>query len=197
MGANFDLAEYTSQRSHSIYFDIFGFDMIKRVKDVINTMGSNYSVTPPIQDGLEYNGGTIRSYEPDKGGLRAHTGNEFAELFKDDGLKFLWEKTKIINSMSYFVVIQPPEVGGELVLFDLLWEDTPESLKGFDSNQRENTPFLRFDQEVTPVVPGELIIFAGGRIWHMVKEIDGINSRITFGGFLAITRDDQSIWFWS
>lgn len=69
--------------------------------------------------------------QPGRGGLRAHTGNEFLELHQDAGMSWLNENSAVFNSMSYFVLISKPEREGELTLYDLKWSDAKtKKIKG-------------------------------------------------------------------
>ncbi len=44
---------------------------------------------------------------------------------------------------------------------------------------------------------GDLIIFAGGEIWHEITQIEGRKNRITIGGFMAPSLNRQKWYVWS
>jgi hypothetical protein len=44
---------------------------------------------------------------------------------------------------------------------------------------------------------GDLLLFAGGNIWHRVLTVQGNKSRITIGGFIAETNMPGRYYIWS
>ncbi len=48
-------------------------------------------------------------------------------------------------------------------------------------------------QYINPDI-GDMVIFNGGRIWHKVADFDGDKNRITVGGFLAHSQDNQTVY---
>jgi hypothetical protein len=44
---------------------------------------------------------------------------------------------------------------------------------------------------------GDLALFEEGRYYHRVNEVRGSRSRWTMGGFLAPSRDAQTLHYWS
>ena len=45
--------------------------------------------------------------------------------------------------------------------------------------------------------PGDLLLFAGGNVWHRVEKVAGFKSRITLGGFIAETTTPGKYYIWS
>ena len=45
--------------------------------------------------------------------------------------------------------------------------------------------------------PGDMIVFAGGQIWHKVEFVQGSRPRFTIGGFMSRSKDDKTLYFWS
>lgn len=157
-----------------------------------------YQVNQVELNEYKYAGYTIKKLEPNKGGLHVHIGNEFLQLLPE--CAELAKKVVNRHQISFFYVIQSPDKGGGLSLYDLNWEESPEELikeKGFYSHQ-EREKFFSDRRKIT-VNPkeGDLIIFNGGNIWHKVEDILGEKNRITLGGFLGKSNVKNEILFWN
>ena len=181
-----------AERFRPMMTEAFGFDPHQRMIDVLRPMSGDLEIVSPTENGRAYTGGNIRRYEPGRGGLKTHAGNEFNDLLKDGAMSHLLTTTRMHDHMSFFVILQPPEIGGELSVFDLLWgEEPPQDEKWYgyrDDGSFENVSMLRL-----PPVKGELVMFGGGWRWHRVDEILGAKSRITYGGFAAPRHDGRAI----
>jgi len=46
-------------------------------------------------------------------------------------------------------------------------------------------------------MPGDMILFQGGQLWHRVATVEGAKDRITFGDFLGFFKDKNKIAYWS
>jgi hypothetical protein len=112
------------------------------------------------------------------------------------------ESMKKEGQLSFFIVMQQPESGGELTLYDMVWEhvngkDFPENNE-FVLDKNGSKVFLndveskKFNPE-----PGDLLIFYGGKIWHRVEPIMGTKPRITLGGFINFSDDKKKCFYWS
>jgi hypothetical protein len=178
--------------------DVFGFDIDQRLTNSFQQLSKSTKVTVPIEEGNAYNSSTFRIMRSGGGGLRAHTGNEFLEIHQDGAMAWLKKHAAVFNSMSYFLLISKPDSQGELTLYDLKWSDSKtKKVKGFKGNDRDDTVFESMKKQVVEMEEGDLVVFAGGRIWHNVTNIEGQKSRYTFGGFMAFDKDLQELWFWS
>jgi len=195
MEAKNDLNEYFQKASNFRLQlnQIFADEFETRIFDIFNSLHSfkniklldrrNDDICIPAQ---------IRIVHPAKGGLKAHTDNEVFEKYQV--YKHFKEIKKDVNILSYFIVIDKPEKGGELVLYDLLREQTTLSMKqDFYSCQRDNFLDNFRKQYINPDI-GDMVIFNGGRIWHKVADFDGDKNRITVGGFLLSSQDNQTIY---
>lgn len=184
-------------RCRKIYREAFGFDPHERIAEVIGPMTGRYDVAVPEEDGRGYNPGNLRWYDPGKGGLKAHAGNEFVGLVADGAMTHLLTTTKIVDHMSYFVVLQPPSEGGALSVYDLLWRDHDDHETRWESAVRDDS---FFDSQpclkVTPG-PGDMILFGGGWRWHRVDPIEGDVTRVTYGGFMGTALDGDELHVWS
>lgn len=183
-------------RSRELYRRGFGFDPHARLKAVLEPMAGHLEIVAPTEDGRSYNPGNIRRYDPGLGGLKAHAGNEFVELIKHGAVSHLLTTTHVVDHMSYFVVLQPSEIGGSLSVFDLLWDQyvhADEKWAGArDDGWIESIPALRLSPG-----PGDLILFGGGWRWHRVDEIGGRIPRFTYGGFAGPSRDGTQLHLFS
>jgi hypothetical protein len=165
--------------------DAFGFDPHRRLVDVIGPMAGDRTIVPVQEAGRFYNPGNVRWYDPGKGGLRAHAGNEFIPLIEDGAMSHLLTTTKVFDHMSYFVVLQRPEQGGTLSVYDLLWRDHNDHATPWDSATRDDS---FFDTETCMKIdagPGDLVLFGGGWRWHRIDPVQGNIPRITYGGFMC------------
>jgi hypothetical protein len=170
-------------------------DPFDRVAAAVAPMAEGRSIGPPVEDGRAYLGGNIRWYQPGRGGLPSHVGNEFP-MHHDPSLWYLRQQADTLDHVSYFVVLQPPEVGGELSVFDLLYEEEAPELEQWGNEGRKDGPMD--DVPATRISPpaGSMILFGGGWRWHRVEPIEGNRPRITYGGFACRAHDDRSLYFW-
>jgi hapalindole-type alkaloid chlorinase len=147
---------------------------------------------------------TFRLLVPDKGLMSVHCGNYFGktfEVFYQD----LTSKVAVENQMSFFIMLQEPEEGGELTLFNFRWKAGQTKKDNTEDNEIiqpdgskiyvENNPNIIKDK-IRPK-KGDMILFQGGNIWHRVETVRGKTPRITFGGFIGISKDDSTFYYWS
>lgn len=199
-GMSEDRSEHVddAQRHRQVYTDLFGDDPFERVAGIMQRMAGGRPVIAPTEDGRPYNPGQIRIMEPDGGGLPAHAGNEFLIANEKGSASHLWETTDALDHLSYFLMVQEADDGGELSVYDLLWADprvdgedvvVPLTHDGTDFDERAHL-------SICPR-PGDLVVFRGGRRWHRVEPVFGSRARITYGGFAAPSRDGDAIHCWS
>jgi hypothetical protein len=179
----------------SWYRAAFGFDPHDRVAGALEAMSDGKRVEPPTEGGMAYNPGNIRWYEPGGPGLPAHVGNEFA-MHADGCLSHLSRVTETVDHLSYFVVLQSPEQGGALSVFDLEFgrhhpADPQWGEQGRNDRDFDSLPAHRVDPP-----PGSLVVFCGGRRWHRVDPVAGRTARVTYGGFGGPSRDGTAINLW-
>tara|TARA_B100001250_G_scaffold77249_1_gene63331 strand:- start:5802 stop:6650 length:849 start_codon:yes stop_codon:yes gene_type:complete len=194
-----DLTTYLSHvyKTEKLFSNIWGFDLKNKLRDTFQKLSPNYNVKLAQQKENDYIYGTFRIMNPGKGALKAHTGNEFYEFNKDLGMHHLDQIAKILDSMSYFILLQNPTKGGELVLFDLNWHSTPQHFFGFDSGLRSDKDFEKIKRQDVILNPGDLIIFRGGDIWHKIMPNEGNKDRVTFGGWIAPSKISKEYYFWA
>lgn len=196
-----------TDRCRPLYREAFGFDPHERLAEVLSPMMGSMGIGTPIEDGRAYNPGNVRRYLPGYGGLRVHAGNDFLAMVGEGAMSHIRVTTKVHDHLSYFVVLQPPERGGGLSVFERLWvEGRPEGEVEDLSAQDPSSSYsvgLRNDPAFDPIPrlvlspgPGDLILFGGGRRFHRVDPIEGSIPRITYGGFAAPSADGTVLHFW-
>lgn len=189
---------------HQTLAEEFGVDFAGRLREVLGRISGGREIRIPVgADGVgNYTLGNFRELEPGEGELKAHCGNffhdEFPQFFAN-----LEEHASVKDQMSYFFMLQTAEQGGELCIFDIEWVDTKVRLPGAKVLKKEDGSLLDLEdwtqvkRQMMRPQPGDMIIFAGGQIWHRVEYVKGSRSRLTFGGFISVGHDGQSIYHWT
>jgi hypothetical protein len=150
----------------------------------------------------QYANCTYRAYYGNgEGNISIHCANYFQTAWQKF-FNHLETQTDVYDQLSYFFMLQEPESGGELTLYDFEWEKGQTK-----KSNHENKEVIMADgsiryidgEEVQIIDPkkGDLILFAGGQIWHRVEEVLGTRERITLGGFLDYGWDKKKIFYWS
>ncbi len=175
---------------------IFGSDFMSRVSEIISVAADGAPVTVPTEpDGRPYTPATIRLLPPDRGVMHAHTANEFCNVW--DAYNHLRDIARMWNSLSYFVLVQAPDAGGDLVVYDLMWDDTPDEIQQLSMSQERDVLLEAFDPVPRSLGAGDMVLFTGGRIWHRVTPVTGSTERVTVGGFAATASDADGVYIWS
>jgi Rps23 Pro-64 3,4-dihydroxylase Tpa1-like proline 4-hydroxylase len=99
-------------------------------------------------------------------------------------------------------MLQQPESGGELSLYDLEWENGQGKANNHENREvrlADGTMRNIENDEVQMIDPqkGDMILFAGGQIWHRVESVQGNRERITLGGFLSFNYEKDAVVYWS
>lgn len=181
----------------------FGVDFVGRCKETISKIAGGRTAEIPIgEDGIgSYHPATFKHLVPGKGEFKAHCGNYFHKEFPTFYAHMKAIST-IRNQMSYFVMLKPSESGGELTLYDVSWEQAEirqtgdTVLEAPDGKLYDLLDTKNVKRDYLRPNPGDMIVFSGGRIWHKVEVAKG-SERYTIGGFMSISKDDQSIYLWS
>lgn len=184
-------------------FQSLPFDIIpNRLKQFFNKIGQPYKIDKPTfrNRGVKTSPGNFRMLMPNRGGLFVHCG-----YLLQESAQFYYNAIDNITKdgqLSYFVMLRYPEKGGELTIYDLLWDDIKEK-DIFEQNEyvidaNGDKVYLEGVSKfnVRPE-PGDVLVFSGGPIWHRVEDIKGELPRITFGGFINFTPDDTGFYHWS
>lgn len=166
---------------------LFNTNFEARVEGILSKMSGGRKVEVAREnDERLYTPATVRFVYPNRGGMTAHKNNDFLDKPYYNHLK---QVAKMINALSYFIVIEKAEEGGDLLLYDLSEKQSMTFTKDLDLESYSKT-------YITPDV-GDMIIFHGGNIVHQITDVKGDKTRITIGGFLAMSKDEQKFLYWS
>lgn len=179
-----------------------GIDVTKKLINFLEQMEPFRHVSPIIepQYGKPLVPFNVRELFPGNGELVVHCENLFFDEFPDF---FNWLRLMNIkeNKFSYFITIQKPESGGELCCYNLNWKKVKARVshtklldvegKTIDIEDENTERYLVLPEE------GDLLLFAGGNVWHKVLTVQGKQSRITIGGFVAETNTPGTYYIWS
>lgn len=181
-----------------------GVDFVGEMRSVVEKISGNRSIEVPTGAGGQgiYNPATYKYLVPGQGEFKAHCGNYFHNEFP-----FVYEHMKEISlikdQMSYFVMLAPSEIGGELTLYDIEWSEAEIRETGdtvlvkHDGTKVDLLNEKKLARKKLSPNPGDMIVFAGGQIWHKVEVPEGKKPRRTIGGFLTFAKDDESIYIWT
>lgn len=174
----------------------------KKITCVFDKLGGGrpLMIPPGFDNQGSYAGFTFRHLVPEYGNIPIHCGN----LFHDRFYEFYTHLTSIcevIDQLSYFFMLQSSG-GGELVLYDLEWQTgqhikTNTIVEDADNNIIDASSGKGLKRMTLPIETGDLLVFAGGEIWHSVNQITGSASRITLGGFIGFENNHEGFYYWS
>lgn len=127
-----------------------------------------------------------------------HIGNAFLTTPQSCQLA---SQVHVGAQLSYFLPLQMPEGGGELVVYDLKWHTVRDRYMGGVDVRREDA-FVKMMLPLCDAVhisppAGAMLIFDGGRYFHRVTPVLGGVARRTIGGFLARQRGGTQWRYWS
>lgn len=185
--------QYTAQFRAELP-EILGLDFENELHEGIKPLCSGFPLAVPVDtESRTWNPATIRVCRPGKGGIQTHVGNEFNDKMPD--IRHLSKIARVHDQLSFFFLLQKPDAGGRLVLFDAVWEDTKDAL----ARDYSTAVQLVESGHAHPIEmqAGDLIIFAGGRVWHKVEDVGGETDRVTLGGFMAYAKEGKVLYHWS
>lgn len=173
----------------------------KRIFEFFNKYSGSFDARPPkvLKSNKPAAYGTARFFMPKMGGLFVHCGFFFQQ---EHAIYFdVVEEMDKEKQFSFFMMLQYPEKGGELTIYDMLWPEV-NGKDVFENNEYvldkdKNKIYLdTVDTFQVKPAPGDILIFNGGPIWHRVEEIIGDKPRITFGGFINFSKDGKELFYW-
>lgn len=185
----FDKAEVFDRELNQL----LGFDFKERFSNFFSKLAGGTPVVLPQKDGRRYVPATIKFMQPGKGALPVHVGLEFYELFPE--LQHLYSLIYGTAQISYFVVLEYPQTGGEITLYNVRY---PQPLNANFKSRGAKLHYVRTRpaQRIKPPV-GTMFIFNGGQIWHKIEDFYGSGQRVTLAGFLNYSKDLNTIYYWS
>lgn len=143
---------------------------------------------------------TFRELRPKSGELIIHCENLFFHEFPSF---FNWLKKLNVreNKFSFFITLKNSEIGGNLCCYDLSWQNIKKRITPFElmSDKGERINILDEGIKITRIKPevGDLLLFAGGNVWHRVENTENDVGRTTLGGFVATTKYKNEYILWS
>ena len=137
----------------------------------------------------------FRELKPGFGELVTHCENLFFSEFPSF---FSWLNKHNVNNnrFSFFITLQNTELGGELCCYNLSWNTVRERVDFKTLRDIHGRTIVLKDAEadlfkIKPKV-GSLLLFNGGNIWHRVEKVMGEKSRITVGGFVSSSSQNNN-----
>ncbi|HYD48905.1 MAG TPA: hypothetical protein VEB21_11185 [Terriglobales bacterium] len=100
--------------------------------------------------------------------------------------------------MSFYIPVALPQQGGVLEVFTTDCSGDGDRIVQELGGPEKALAVLsaRGRIEVLPGV-GDMLVFDGGRHYHLVTEVRGSQARWTLGGFFAFAKDHGRIFYWS
>ncbi len=170
----FRLAKEISNKFSEIYRN--SFSPVKQLINLINELGFDTDVMsePGFGNYFAGNGKLRNGFSP------IHV--DFAPQDSAD-----WEIGKSKSQLAWNFYLRVPEQGGELLLWDKLWNPQDDVYQVNDSyyyNEEvlKNSPMLQVE-----VQPGEVLII-NSRNYHAVAESEG---RLAFGSFISVFENNR------
>lgn len=143
----------------------------------------------------------LREFFDQNDGLHIHIENEYGENLPQHNEL---EKHVCINKqLSQFVNIENAQIGGEITLHELFWNDAltqklidKKNYDNFDKMIEERAAFFStIPSKKIKLAPGDLFVFNAGSIWHSVSKVEK-GKRITLGGLFAEAKDGKTYYMW-
>ncbi|MFN8315387.1 MAG: hypothetical protein U0T32_02940 [Chitinophagales bacterium] len=178
---------------------IFGIDLFQKIT---STLSANSQIEIELVVGpnkkRNYPFSTFRYLNPGFGEMTPHCEIGLQKFASD----FLENTNNILNHsryFSFFILLQKPSKGGDFLIYNLNWDDTKHINNNgdfIDSNnkQRNIKEIAFFDANLKS---GDLIVFNGGQLWHTTTLVEGVEPRITFGGFIGFNETGKRSFIWS
>ena len=197
VAANPNLTEYFSvaKSFHDHLRELFrdGDDFEERIRHIFSALsGGRPVVLPKAKDGQIYMPATIRIL-PEGSTIDLHCDNNLSHHPNYDHLRTLCD---VNNQLSYFVTINAPDEGGELVIYRRQWSADDDALNQYDM-RKDDSMVEDYEYFSVKPEPGDLILHAGGRVYHRVTQSVGPRTRHTIGGFVANALDNNTLYYFS
>ncbi len=172
-----------------------GIDVAQWLQSSLEKYFTPYNCLP-LPGFLPY---SFRVVFPAKGGLFVHKDGQLLPYIHDEVSEKIVQYILPETMMSWYFTLQDPIEGGELWIADNLYDDCVKDgqfamLK--PEGKRIELDEMEHIKVKTPA--GSLLMFKGGCYWHKVipPEKD-FGDRITLGGFMALSPDRTTVYYWS
>ncbi|MEZ4466896.1 MAG: 2OG-Fe(II) oxygenase [bacterium] len=179
-----------ARRAEAVFGDADG--PTPYVQHLLGTLFGGRPAAPPVfDDGFTWAPYNLRALDPGQQ-IYSHHDNHFGlEVYKRMPADL--DRTTIL---SWFITLQAPDAGGELVVYGL-WGSDPNlpmlPTRFIDTAALE----ANFAKENIELRAGDLVVFDAGRHVHRVAPIQGSRPRLTMGGFMTIDQARTRLAFWS
>jgi len=156
------------------------------------------------KDGRSFAALATRLLYAQKNGIDIHCENAFLHQLSPDFRDWMERVIDLENAVSFFVLVQAPQEGGELILFNKEWTDIRILLDTTSYEERHDLNGTLFrNRGITDpayqsvrLKKGSAVFFRAAQIWHAINKISGNQDRITAGCFFAKGRDG-TIYIWA
>lgn len=160
---------------------------------------------PLITDeGLRFSGFNTRVLFHHKNGIDIHCENAFIPQLNPKLTHWLENKLDLQNALSFYLVLQQPDSGGELILYNQEWDNVQIEIKHESYEDRHDIHGGMFRKKgikdicydkISPQ-KGQAVIFRAAQIWHGIHKIEGNTNRITIGCFIGKGKKGD-YYFWA
>lgn len=170
-----------------------GFDAASSVTNLIGRFAGGRPVeTARAKDGRSYVPFTVRRLVDGKQIGLHHDYHYPLSLY--DELKSTVDTRTLI---SYVAIMRKPVAGGELCVYAVT-PDTPNPPKLPNGFQWDLEAVERgFDSAKFTLGEGDFFLLASGRCLHRIAPIQGPRARVSLGGFLALSKERDRVYYWS
>jgi hypothetical protein len=194
-GASLDAYLASAARHQSAVSGVFGdsFDATAEFARVLGRFSGGRPVEVPVaDDGRRYVPFTIRRLTDGRQIGPHHDYHYPLSLYSD-----LAPRVDTTTLVSFVAMLRRADAGGELFVYAVT-PDTPDAPK-LPNGFSWDLPALerRFHSAAFTVNEGDLFMLASGRCLHRVARIAGPRARVTMGGFLALDKARQRVFYWS
>ena len=179
-------------------------DVVKRFDEVFKEInnGNTVEILDGPSNSTKFMPVNFRLVTPEGGGLKGpsiiHNGSNITARCANSTYKHLTGSIDFDNQLSFFTLLQNSDEGGDLTIFDFKRDDYPAVAKNryiIAEDGKEVDLDATKEKCTIHMEPGDLMVFAGGQLWHKV-EIVQKGERITLGGFTAIRYSDKTWHYW-
>ena len=170
------------------------FNLNTELEELLSTLSGGATVAPPSFEGTEGRRWLPFNYRALDPGVQIYAHHDqhyrlpiYGSLSPDYDRE---------SAISWFLTLQAPEAGGELILYGL-WGDDPNP--PMLPTRFVDIEALERDYHRAPISlsEGDLVLFDSGRFVHRVSPVVGARPRLSVGGFLTFSRDQRRIAYWS
>jgi len=170
-----------------------GFDATAEIRALLSRFSGGRPVdVPRACDGRSFVPFTIRRLVDGKQIGIHHDYHYRLELYRE-----LSQRLDTRTLISHVATLRAPQEGGELFVYGATSQDgdLPKLPNGF----AYDLPAIeaRYDCARFVTKAGDLFLLASGRCLHRVGRVSGPQARITMGGFLALDKAHERVFFWS